>query len=57
MVGIRSRVSIIDPLINVYFGQWNTYKARLYGRPLIPQSVGESNNKPVVSSDILHVLF
>lgn len=57
MVDIRSRVSIIDPLINVYFGQWNTYKARLYGRPLIPQSVGESNNKPVVSSDILHVIF
>lgn len=57
MVDNRSRVSIIDPLINVYFQLVNGIRTKrdYMAGIVIPQSAGEINKKP--SNWLLVVLF
>lgn len=56
MVDNRSRVSIIDPLINVYFQLVNGIRTKrdYMAGIVIPQSAGEINKKP---SNWLLVVF
>lgn len=57
MVDNRSRVSIIDPLINVYFQLVNGIRTKrdYMAGIVIPQSAGEINKKP--SNWLLVVFF